>query len=444
LEKLGRPVINPNIKFNMKIIKFNNKKFSKDLDFISKDRRSNFSTKANIVRKILKDVKSKGDSAIVYYQKKFDKSSVSRNNLILSDKEADKITKNLDSSVKKSIKLAFDRVKDFHKRQFIKSYKYSDQYKNELSYKVTALDRVGIYIPGGTASYPSSVIMNAVPAIIAGVKNITLCMPTPNNKINAGVVYAAKICGVKKIYKIGGAQAIGAFAYGTKTVHKVDKIVGPGNIFVTAAKKEVFGEVGIDMVAGPSEITIVANEENDSTFTAIDLLSQAEHDELSQAILVTTNFKFGLEVREKVYKFLDVLPRKKIAKKAIYNNSAIIVCKNFKEVVSAVNEIAPEHLEIKTKNNSQLLKKIKNAGSIFLGENSPEAIGDYLAGPNHVLPTAGSARFASGLSVYDFYKKTSVIKMSKQGLEKIGRSAIQLADYEGLFAHSQSIRIRIS
>ncbi|MBT4699358.1 MAG: histidinol dehydrogenase, partial [Alphaproteobacteria bacterium] len=345
---------------------------------------------------------------------------------------------------KNSIKLAFDRVKDFHQRQSIKSYKYSDKYKNELAYRVSPLNRVGIYIPGGTASYPSSVIMNAVPAIVAGVKNITLCMPTPKNKINAGVVYAAKICGVKKIYKIGGAQAIGAFAYGTNTVTKVDKIVGPGNIFVTTAKKEVFGEVGIDMVAGPSEITVVANEDNDSTLTAIDLLSQAEHDELSQAILVTTNLKFGLEVKSKIYKFLDVLPRKKIAKKAIDKNSAIIVCKNFKEVVSVVNDIAPEHLEIKTKNNSVLARKIKNAGSIFLGENSPEAIGDYLAGPNHVLPTAGSARFASGLSVYDFYKKTSVIKMSKQGLEKIGRSAIHLANYEGLFAHSQSIRIRIS
>jgi len=415
----------------MKIIKFNKNRFLKDLDYISRNRKSNFSNKVNIVKKILKDVKTKGDNAVVYYQKKFDRSSVSQKNIILSDKEINKVIKNLDTSVKSSIKLAFDRVKDFHKRQSIKGYKYFDKYKNELAYKISPLSRVGIYIPGGTASYPSSVIMNAVPAIVAGVKNITLCMPTPNNKINAGVVYAAKICGVKKIYKIGGAQAIGAFAYGTNTVTKVDKIVGPGNIFVTIAKKEVFGEVGIDMVAGPSEITI-------------DLLSQAEHDELSQAILVTTNMKFGLEVKSKIYKFLDVLPRKQIAKKAIDNNSAIIVCKNFKEVVSVVNDIAPEHLEIKTKNNSVLAKQIKNAGSIFLGENSPEAIGDYLAGPNHVLPTAGSARFASGLSVYDFYKKTSVIKMSKQGLEKIGRSAIHLANYEGLFAHSQSIRIRIS
>lgn len=428
----------------MKVIKFNKKSFLKDLDFISRNRKSNFSNKVNIVKKILKDVKIRGDDAIIYYQKKFDKSSVSKKNIILSDKEINKVTRDLDPSVKSSIKLAFERVKDFHVKQSIKSYKYFDKYQNELAYRVSALNRVGIYIPGGTASYPSSVIMNAIPAIVAGVKNITLCMPTPNNKINAGVVYAAKICGIKKIYKIGGAQAIGAFAYGTNTVSKVDKIVGPGNIFVTVAKKEVFGEVGIDMVAGPSEITVVANEDNNSTLTAIDLLSQAEHDELSQAILVTTNLKFGLEVKNKIYKFLDVLPRKQIAKRAIDNNSAIIVCKNFKEVVSVVNEIAPEHLEIKTKNNSTLAKQIKNAGSIFLGENSPEAIGDYLAGPNHVLPTSGSARFTSGLSVYDFYKKTSVIKMSKQGLEKIGRSAIQLANYEGLFAHSQSIRIRIS
>jgi histidinol dehydrogenase len=368
---------------------------------------------------------------------------VSKKNIILSDKEINKVIKNLDTSVKSSIKLAFDRVKDFHKRQSIKGYKYFDKYKNELAYKISPLNRVGIYIPEeqlvSKFSYYECRSSNC-----CWCKNITLCMPTPNNKINAGVVYAAKICGVKKIYKIGGAQAIGAFAYGTNTVTKVDKIVGPGNIFVTIAKKEVFGEVGIDMVAGPSEITVVANQDNDSTLTAIDLLSQAEHDELSQAILVTTNMKFGLEVKSKIYKFLDVLPRKQIAKKAIDNNSAIIVCKNFTEVISVVNDIAPEHLEIKTKNNSVLAKQIKNAGSIFLGENSPEAIGDYLAGPNHVLPTAGSARFASGLSVYDFYKKTSIIKMSKQGLEKIGRSAIHLANYEGLFAHSQSIRIRIS
>ncbi len=428
----------------MKVIKFNQKRFVRDLDIICNKRRLNFSTKINIVKKILKDVKVKGDTAVVYYQKKFDKSSVSKENIILNKKEINKVINNLEPSIKKSIKLAFDRVKDFHKHQIIKSYKYFDQYKNELGYKIYPLNKVGIYIPGGTASYPSSVIMNAVPAIVAGVKNISLCMPTPNNKINAGVVYAAKICGVKKIYKIGGAQAIAAFAYGTKTVMKVDKIVGPGNIFVATAKKEVFGEVGIDMVAGPSEITIIANEYNNSTLTAIDLLSQAEHDELSQAILVTTSLKFGLEVKDKIYKFLDVLPRKQIAKKAIDNNSAVIVCKNFNEVVTVVNGIAPEHLEIKTANNSKLVKQIKNAGSIFLGENSPEAIGDYMAGPNHVLPTAGSARFASGLSVYDFYKKTSIIKMSKEGLEKIGRSAIQLANYEGLFAHSQSIRIRIS
>ena len=299
----------------MKVITFNKKRFSKDLDFISGNRKSNFSSNVNLVKKILKDVKTKGDDAIIYYQKKFDKSSVSKKNIILSKKEINKIIKNLDSSVKSSIKLAFERVKDFHERQSIKSYKYFDKYQNELAYRVSPLNRVGIYIPGGTASYPSSVIMNAIPAIVAGVKNITLCMPTPNNKINAGVVYAAKICGIKKIYKIGGAQAIVAFTYGTNTVAKVDKIVGPGNIFVTIAKKEVFGEVGIDMVAGPSEITVVANQENDSTLTAIDLLSQAEHDELSQAILVTTNLKFGLEVKNKIYKFLDILPRKQIAKK---------------------------------------------------------------------------------------------------------------------------------
>ena len=443
MEKIGPQNIDQTIRFEMKVIKFNTKNISKDLASLGNSR-SNKSLNSKIVSKIISDVKKRGDFALKYYQKKFDHTNLNLKKIVLKNNEIIKIINGLDKFTKKSIDLAFERVKYFHSKQNIKSYKFYDKYKNKLAYKVSPLNKVGVYIPGGTASYPSSVIMNAVPAIVAGVKNISLCVPTPMGSINPGVVYAAKICGIKKIYKIGGAQAIAAMAYGTKTVEKVDKIVGPGNIYVSAAKKKVFGDVGIDMVAGPSEITVVADQNNNSTFTAIDLLSQAEHDILSQAILVTTNLKFGLEVKDKIYKFLKVLPRKNIATKAIQNNGAIIVCKNIKEIVETVNLIAPEHLEIKTKNNQSIVKNIVNAGSIFLGEYSPEAIGDYLAGPNHVLPTSGSARFSSGLSVYDFYKKTSIIKMSKQGLEKIGRSAIQLADYEGLFAHSQSIRIRIS
>ena len=298
-------------------------------------------------------------------------------------------------------------------------------------------------MPGGTASYPSTLLMNSIPAIVAGVKNIYCVMPTPNGNINAGVLYAAKKCKIKSIFRVGGAQAIGALTYGTKTIPKVDKIVGPGNIFVATAKKEVFGTVGIDMVAGPSEITVVANDTNRADWTAVDLLSQAEHDVLSQSILVTTSVKFADKVINALSEEIKKLPRKKIASMSLKKFGCIIICQNNNEIIDIVNQIAPEHLEIKIKKSEQLEKKITNAGSIFLGEYSPEAIGDYLAGPNHVLPTSGSARFASGLSVNDFLKRTSLIRCSKRGVEKIGQMAINLANYEGLQAHAMSVKKRL-
>lgn len=427
----------------MQIFKYK-KNFIKDFEKFLKKREYFFSSKLPKVKKIIDDVKNSGDKALIYYQKKLDKYNTKNNSLEIFDFERKKIEKKIDTRLKKSINLAFERVKKFHSKQYLKGYAFNDEFKNYLAYNLRPLERVGIYIPGGTASYPSSVIMNSVPAIVAGVKDIIMCTPAPNNIINPGVIYAARVCGIKKIFKVGGAQAVAAMAFGTKTIKKVDKIVGPGNIYVNSAKKEVFGSVGIDMIAGPSEITVIADNKNNSTLTALDLLSQAEHDVLSQSILVTTSNNFAEEVKTKVYKLLEVLPRKDIATQSIKNNGAIIICNNFNEVTDVVNLIAPEHLEIKVKEYNKILKNIRNAGSIFLGEYSPEAIGDYLAGPNHVLPTSGSARFSSGLSVYDFYKKISVVKMSKTGLEKIGRSAMELADYEGLFAHSQSIRVRIS
>ena len=285
--------------------------------------------------------------------------------------------------------------------------------------------------------------MNSIPAIVAGVKSIYCVMPTPRGEINAGVLYAAKKCKIKSIFRIGGAQAVAALTFGTKKIPKVDKIVGPGNIFVATAKKEVFGTVGIDMVAGPSEITVIADESNRADWTAIDLLSQAEHDILSQSILLTTSERFAKKVSFEIKKILETLPRKKIASKSIKDFGCIVICKNKRELVEFANIIAPEHLEIKIKGAEKLEKQIKNAGSIFLGEFSPEAIGDYLAGPNHVLPTSGSARFASGLSVNDFLKRTSLIKCSKRGIEKIGQMAINLANYEGLYAHALSVSKRI-
>ncbi len=426
------------------ILNTSDNSFQKDfIKFLNSGRQQSEINKA-IVFKIINNVKKNGDKALIHYSKKFDNIFLNKKNIQISNKEINSIIKKLDSKIKKAIDLSFVRIKDFHKKQINNTFRFKDNFGNELGYKYTPINKIGIYIPGGKASYPSTVIMNSVPAIVAGVKNIFAVVPAPNNELNAGVIYAAKICGIKKIFRIGGAQAIAALAYGTESIEKVDKIVGPGNIFVATAKKEVFGQVGIDMIAGPSEITVVAGPENNPSWTAIDLLSQAEHDELSQSILVTKSSTFAKKVELEIKNIINNLPRKQIAKKSINNFGGIIICKNDTEIVDIVNQIAPEHLEIKVKNCDILEKKIINAGSIFLGNYSPEAIGDYIAGPNHVLPTSGTARFSSGLSVADFYKKTSIIKCSRSGIKKIGIAAADLANYEGLQAHALSIMKRIN
>jgi len=426
------------------ILNTSDNSFQKDfIKFLNSGRHQSEINKT-IVSKIINNVKKNGDKALIHYSKKFDNIFLNKKNIQISNKEINSIIKKLDSKIKKAIDLSFVRIKDFHKKQINNTFRFKDNFGNELGYKYTPINKIGIYIPGGKASYPSTVIMNSVPAIVAGVKNIFAVVPAPNNELNAGVIYAAKICGIKKIFRIGGAQAIAALAYGTESIEKVDKIVGPGNIFVATAKKEVFGQVGIDMIAGPSEITVVAGPENNPSWTAIDLLSQAEHDELSQSILVTKSSTFAKKVKLEIKNIINNLPRKQIAKKSINNFGGIIICKNDTEIVDIVNQIAPEHLEIKVKNCDILEKKIINAGSIFLGNYSPEAIGDYIAGPNHVLPTSGTARFSSGLSVADFYKKTSIIKCSRSGIQKIGMAAADLANYEGLQAHALSIMKRIN
>ncbi len=418
--------------------------FQKDFIKVLNSSRQQSEINKAIVFKIINNVKKNGDKALIHYSKKFDNIFLNKKNIQISNKEINSIIKKLDSKIKKAIDLSFVRIKDFHKKQINNTFRFKDNFGNELGYKYTPISKIGIYIPGGKASYPSTVIMNSVPAIVAGVKNIFAVVPAPNNELNAGVIYAAKICGIKKIFRVGGAQAIAALAYGTESIEKVDKIVGPGNIFVATAKKEVFGQVGIDMIAGPSEITVVAGPENNPSWTAVDLLSQAEHDELSQSILVTKSSTFAKRVKDEIKNIINSLPRKKIAQKSINNFGGIIVCKNDSEIIDIVNQIAPEHLEIKVKNCEILEKKIINAGSIFLGNYSPEAIGDYIAGPNHVLPTSGTARFSSGLSVADFYKKTSIIKCSRSGIKKIGLAAANLANYEGLQAHALSIMKRIN
>jgi len=428
----------------MKILSTNNKSFKKSFNLLIDSKRTQSNNNLSKVKKIIKDIKLNSDKSLIKYTKRYDNLKLSFKEIKLENTIIKKELKNLDKNVKKSIDIAFERITKFHKKQVFKGFTFKDKFNNQLGYKITPLNKVGVYVPGGTASYPSTLLMNSIPAMVAGVKEIYCVMPTPNGEINAGVLYAAKKCKIKSIFRIGGAQAIAALTYGTKCVPKVDKIVGPGNIYVASAKKEVFGYVGIDMVAGPSEITVIADDSNKADWTAVDLLSQAEHDILSQSILLTKSEQFARKVLKEIKNILKILPRKKIASKSIKNYGCIIICKNEKELVSLANLIAPEHLEIKIKGAERLEKKIKNAGSIFLGEYSPEAVGDYLAGPNHVLPTSGSARFASGLSVNDFLKRTSLIKCTKTGIEKIGQMAINLANYEGLHAHALSVKKRMS
>ncbi len=429
----------------IKILNANSKGFQKELNYYLNSRKQNISSKVNTVKNIIKDTKKNKDKSLIKYEKRFNKiKKLNIRNLVFSDKELKKYTRNLDKKIKKSIDIAYDRIFNFHRRQKFKSFKFKDKYKNQFYYRSIPIEKIGVYVPGGKASYPSSVLMNCIPALVAGVKEIFMSVPSTNGKINPGVLYAAKKCSVKKIYKLGGAQAVAALAYGTETVTKVDKIVGPGNEYVTLAKKEVFGETGIDMLAGPSEVTIIADKYSNPDWLAADLIAQAEHDEMSQSILITNNNEIILEVKKSINIQSKLLPKRKIIKNSFNKFGLLILAKSKKDIAYTVNKIAPEHLQICTKKPEIYLKLIKNAGSIFLGSFSPEAIGDYLAGPNHVLPTSGTAKFSSGLSVYDFFKKQSVIKITKSGIERLGSSVINLAEYENLHGHANSVKLRIS
>ena len=427
----------------LKIINFNQKNFLGKLQDILNKRKSKQKAKTAIVNKIIFNVKKKGDKAVLSYEKKFSRIKTKSKKISFSKKEITEISKKIDKKLKNSIDLAFNRIKTFHKKQKFLSFKLKDKFKNELSYKYSAIDRVGVYVPGGTASYPSTVLMNCIPAIIAGVKNIYLTTPTLGLTINPAIIYAAKKCGVKEIYKTGGAHSIAALAYGTKTFKKVDKIVGPGNTFVASAKKEVYGDVGIDMVAGPSEVSIVADKYANPDWIAADLIAQAEHDVFAQSVLITNSYDLIKTVNKSLKKQLDNLPKKNIATKSLKNYGLAIYANTKKKILKVINTIAPEHLELCMKNNNEIVKKVKNAGSIFIGKFSPEAIGDYIAGPNHVLPTSGAAKFSSGLSVNDFLKRHSLIKITKTGIERLGPSVINLAQYENLDAHANSVKIRL-
>ena len=428
----------------LKLIKANQKNFLSKLDLILQKRKIQNPKIDLKVKNIINDIKKNKDVALIKYEKKFSKQkNISIKNIKFSTLEKNKIIRRLDKKTKASIDLAFNRIFNFHKKQKLFSYSYKDKFKNLFAYKSTALKKVGVYVPGGRASYPSSVLMNCIPALVAGVKEIYMTTPTMTKFYNPAVIYAAQKCGVKEIYKIGGSQAIAAMTYGTKTVQKVDKIVGPGNSFVASAKKQVFGDVGIDMIAGPSEVTIVADKFSKPEWIAADLIAQAEHDETSQSIILSDDIKIIKKINYFLLQQLKTLPKKSIASKSLKNFGLSILFTNKKLLTDIINLIAPEHLEIFTKNAEKILRNVQNAGSIFLGEYSPEAVGDYLAGPNHVLPTSGSARFSSGLSVYDFLKRHSVIKMTKTGIERLGASVINLAKYENLEGHANSIKIRL-
>ena len=423
----------------IKILDSKKNNFSSSLDNLLLKRKNKIKFKSNIVINIIRDIKKNGDKALLKYEKKFGKNSI----IFSKPKEIQKQIKNLDKKVKKSIDLAYSRIFKFHSKQKVKNIFYKDKLQNKLGYKYMPIDSVGIYVPGGTASYPSTVLMNAIPAIVAGTKKIVMANPRHKGKHNPGVLYAAKKCGIKEIYSIGGAQAIAALAYGTKKIKKVNKIVGPGNLYVATAKKEVFGDVGIDMIAGPSEITVVGDKFSNPDWIASDLIAQAEHDELSQSILISKDKNLINKVQKSVSNQIIRLPRKLIAKKSLKSNGILIYVSSDQKLIEVINKIAPEHLELNIRKYKNIINKIINAGSIFIGKYSTEAVGDYLAGTNHVLPTSGSAKFSSGLSVYDFYKRISYINLSKKGIETLGPSVITLANFEGLAGHAKSVELRI-
>lgn len=396
-----------------------------------------------IVDNILEDIKLRGDKAVIEYTQKFDSEYVNIDNLMVSKKEIEEAYKSIDNDFLEAIKLARDNVREFHEKQLRNSWMTTKKKGVILGQTIRGLENVGIYVPGGTASYPSSVIMNAVPAKVAGVKNLYMVTPPlKDGSINPNILVAADIAGVDKIYKVGGAQAVAALAFGTESIPKVDKIVGPGNIYVAMAKKNVYGHVDIDMIAGPSEILIIADESAKGKYLAADLMSQAEHDVLASSILVTTSMELAKEVKEELEIQVENLSRKDIIKDSIESYGAIIVVDNIEKAVDMANKIAPEHLEVVVDNPFLLLGEIKNAGSVFLGAYSPEPLGDYIAGPNHVLPTSGTARFFSPLSVDDFVKKSSYIYYSHSALSDVKDKIVKLADVEGLTAHANSIKVR--
>ncbi|MDC0364000.1 histidinol dehydrogenase [Candidatus Pelagibacter sp.] len=424
----------------IKILNSKNKRFDFILDKLLGKRKNKVQIETVSVVKILKDVKKNGDKAVIKYEKKFNNNKTIKPN----PKQINKLIKSLDKKVKKAIDLAYKRIYKFHSLQKFKNISYIDSFKNKLEYKYIPIESVAVYVPGSSASYPSSVLMNTIPALVAGVKRIVMINPSKGGKQNPAVLYAARKCKIKEIYSIGGPSAIAAVAYGTKKIKKVDKVVGPGNAYVAAAKKEVFGVVGVEgMIAGPSEVTIVCDKYSSPEWVASDLIGQAEHDNLAQCILISKDKKLLLNVQIEIKKQLKDLPRIKIAKNSILNNGILMHVTSDQKIIDIINKIAPEHLELNIKNYKKIVNKIINAGSICLGRYAVMAMTDYNVGSNHILPTNSSARYSSGISVNEFYKRISYINLTKKGIESLGPSVITLANYEGLAGHAKSVEKRI-
>ncbi len=424
----------------IKILNSKDKNFTRKLDKLLSIRKNKIQSSSVSVTNIIKDVKKNGDKAVLKYEKRFNK------NLIIAPKfkQISKSIKSLDKKVKRAIDTAYERIYKFHSLQKFKNISYIDKFKNKLEYKYIPINSVAIYVPGSSASYPSSVLMNAIPAIVAGVKRIIMINPGYRGKQNPAVLYAARKCKIKEIYSIGGPSAIAAAAYGTKKIKSVNKIVGPGNVYVAAAKKEVFGDVGIEgMTAGPSEVTIVCDKYSNPTWVASDLIGQAEHDLLAQCILISKDKKLLDKVKLEILKQLKNIPRHSIVKKSLMSNGILMYINSDKKIIETVNKIAPEHLELNVKNYRLFNSKIYNAGSICMGKYAVMAMTDYNVGTNHVLPTNGSAKYSSGISVNEFYKRISYINLSKKGIESLGPSVITLANYEGLVGHAYSVEKRI-
>ena len=429
----------------MIFVKSNDKSFQAEFEELLGRGKMDMAHVSVIVGNMITEIKEKKNSALKEHIAKFDNwTPQSDADLKISTESMSKAYEELEPKLKSALHLAYDRIKVYHEKQKPKSWFDTEDNGTILGQKVTAVDSAGLYIPGGKAAYPSSLLMNVIPAQVAGVENIVICTPTPDNEPNELLLAACHLCGVDQVYKVGGASAIAAMAYGTENIPKVDVITGPGNIFVATAKKMVFGDVNIDMIAGPSEIGILADDSANANHLAIDLLSQAEHDEMASSILITPSQKLADAVKIELENWLVKLPRQEIARKSIEDRGAIIVTADMDEAIKLMNDIAPEHLEVATASPFELLPFIKHAGAIFLGHNTPEAIGDYVAGPNHTLPTGGTAKFYSPLGVENFMKKTSIISFSKQAINEIGEECALIANTEGLTAHEESVRVRLN